>query len=133
MQFRTKVTSGFQQPDIEHNSDSVYVRYNFVKTEVPATETEPARVVYTYDEIFMSEDEYNDIRVGRFSGEWTDVLRSIERAYLYDFADKMIMKFSTDAEDEAKRKLWVDYKAAVRATQDLPGYPVNVTYPDLPE
>lgn len=130
MQFKKNVKSNFRQPDVEHNSGYVYVRFNFVKS----TETfdDKSIEVWTYDEYFMTENEYNDIQVGRFT-EWSDALCSVRRAYLYRIADDHIAKYTTDVLDEAKRKLWVDYKAAVRATQDQPGYPMDVTYPDFPE
>ena len=130
MQFRKDVRSNFRQPGVEHNSGSVYVRCNFVKS----TESTDDRTsdIWTYDEYFMSEDEYNDVQVGRFS-EWTDTLCSVRRAYLYRIADDHIAKYTTDVPDETKRNLWVNYKAAVRATQDQPGYPMDVTYPDFPE
>ena len=66
-------------------------------------------------------------------GEWSDGLRRLERERLYDHADRMVSKYSTDVPDEDKRSAWVAYKAAVRATQDAPGYPADVTYPDMPE
>ena len=81
----------------------------------------------------MSENEFVDVQIGRFAGDWSDVLRGIQREYLYDHADKMVSKYSTDVADDTKKQAWITYKAGVRATQNAQGYPQTVTYPIMPE
>ena len=82
----------------------------------------------------MTVAEYDSVKVGRLIGmEWTDVLRGIERSGLYDYADMMIQKYSTDAADETMKQKWIQFKAGVRATQKQKTYPQTVSYPEMPE
>ena len=118
---------------MEINHESVYVRWGFVKSIVPATETEPERIIWTYNEYFMAQNEYYDVCSGRYGGTYDDVLRSLQRKTLYDEADERIMKYTTDVPDEVKKQNWITFKAAVRATQKAAGYPEKVTYPEMPE
>ena len=133
MEYRENVTSGVRQAEIEHNGTHVYVRWDFVKSVVPATAEEPEHTIWTYKEYYMHETEYYAVCNGSFEGRWDDALRSVEREHLYDRADKMIMKYSTDVPDEAMRQKWVQYKAGVRGTQTAAGYPQTVAYPEMPE
>ena len=127
MQFNKNVSSGVRQPDVETNGGLVYTRLNFVQTKKDEQD------VWVYDEYVIPVDEYNDIQVGRWNGEWDDTLRGIQREHLYNYADKMISKYSTDVFDEAKKQAWITYKASIRATQKAQGYPQNVVYPIAPE
>ena len=135
MIIRQNVTSADRQPEIEDNDLHVYIRYNYSKQTTPATETEPEKTQWTYDEIFMTKNEYSNAQAGRLFGidEWTDALREIERAYKYRKADDKIAKYSTDVVDEQMKQKWIDYKSKVRSTSSLPTYPTLVTYPEEPE
>lgn len=133
MQFRKDVHASVRQPEFEMNSNHIYIRANYRKSVIPATDDEPEQSIWTYDEYYMPENEYYAVCIGAFRGPWDDILRGAEREYHYNYADKMIMKYTTDVPDETLRQAWVDYKHAVRATQDAQGYPQTVTYPDLPE
>ena len=123
-----------RQPEVERNAQHVYVRWNHHTVQAPPMgEEEQPRTVWEHDEIYMTDNEYSQVQTGLWNGEWNDALRSIERAALYDRADRMISKYGTDVPDDAKRTAWIGYKHAVRETQDAPGYPQTVTYPDEPE
>ena len=91
--------------------------------------------VYQYTQYRFDRGEYELVQVGSLpsGAEWDDVLRGIERATLYDEADRMINKYSTDVPDDAKRNAWIAYKHAVRETQGAEGYPLTAEYPDRPE
>ena len=91
--------------------------------------------VYQYTQYRFERGEYELVQVGILpnGAHWDDVLRGIERGALYDEADKMVSKYSTDVPDEAKRGAWVAYKHDVRATQSAEGYPAIVQYPTRPE
>ena len=132
MRFRSGVSSGIKQPEIETNGGLIYVRSNYA-SHIEKDEGGAERVVWTYDEYVLTANEYNDVRVGRFIGEWSDALRSVQRESLYEQADRMLMKYSSDVQDSAKRQAWITYKAGVRATQNAPGYPQTVNYPAVPE
>lgn len=131
MQFKSKASSTILLPDVEHNSGEVMIR----GPATVSTKESEGRVetIYTYDMYIMSENEYVDVQIGRFAGPWTDLLRGVQRAYLYDEADKMVSKYSTDVSDDAKKQAWIAYKAGVRATQNAQGYPQTVSYPTKPE
>lgn len=90
-----------------------------------------ATTIYQYTQYRFARGEYELVQVGSLpsGAEWDDVLRGIERATLYDDADKMISKYTTDVPDTAKRDAWVAYKHAVRETQRAQGYPQEVEYP----
>jgi hypothetical protein len=133
MDYRENVTARIRLPDIEHNFRHVYFRFDFRKSVVPATETEPEHTIWTWNEYYMPENEYYMICCGAYGEEYNDVFRSVQREYLYTYADKMIMKYTTDAPDETLRQAWVDYKHSVRQTQYGPTYPEQVEYPDYPE
>lgn len=131
MKYIDDVQSGSKQPVFESNGGMKYVRWDFYSQEV---ETEGVtNIIWHFKEYQMTDDEYNDIRVGRYNGEWTDKLREIQRSYLYDIADVNIMKYSTDAYDNDKYEEWVEYKRNVRATPEQDLYPAEVTYPEEPE
>ena len=127
MIYNENVTADVKLSETEHNSNLVYFRFNYEKI------VKDEKEIWQFDQYVMSEDEYNDVRVGRFSGPWTDALRSIQRGYLYEIADKMVSKYSTDAEDKEKYNAWVQYKHLVRSTQEQENYPTKVVYPDTPE
>lgn len=93
------------------------------------------QTLYQYTLRRFARGEYELVQAGSLpSGvEWDDALRGIERATLYDEADRMISKYGTDVPDKTLRQAWIAYKHAVRATQDAPGYPQTVEYPSRPE
>lgn len=128
-------TQSVKPPFAEENGDHVYLRMNIERVTVKGDrEGEEDRQEWRYNETVLTRLEYQNILQGRLmSGEWTDALRTAERSQRYREADDMIAKYSTDATDAAMKKKWIEYKAAVRATQDAAGYPTQVTYPDLPE
>lgn len=116
---------------IEENGDSIYLRINIEQIEI--ADGSDVRKEWQYDETVLTRLEYQSILQGRLIGaEWTDALRTLERTRLYRDADDMISKYSTDAVNESKKQEWIDYKAAVRATQDAEGYPQTVVYPEQP-
>ena len=98
-------------------------------------EDETVTAVYQYTQYRFERGEYELVQVGVLpnGAHWDDVLRGIERGALYDEADKMVSKYSTDVPDEAKRGAWVAYKHDVRATQESADYPAAVSYPARPE
>lgn len=134
MEFREDIRSMIRQPAEERNAQHVYVRCNYRRVTVPdADGTE--RIEWQYDEYYMTDNEYENIRAGRLFGidGWSDALRGVERSARYRIADDMIAKYSSDVPDDAKKALWVQYKHAVRETQNAQGYPQQVTYPEEPE
>jgi len=133
MEYREIVTSGIKQPAFEHNGQHIYIRWDYTSSVVPATDTEPEHTLWKYKEYFMPESEYYAICASVYPGPWDETLREIEREHLYDHADKMVMKYSTDVPDDTMRQKWVQYKAGVRATQTATGYPQTVAYPEMPE
>lgn len=135
MEFRTEVRSGVRPPEVQFNADSVYIHTNIVKSEVPEEDGMPARTEYVYDEVLMPRAEYDNLLAGHLFGAdaWTDALRMVERREKYRIADEMISKYTTDVADEKKTAEWVNYKAAVRATQSQKGYPESISYPEMPQ
>lgn len=116
----------------EENGDTVYLRTNIARTTVKDDSGE--RAEWVYDEDVLSRTEFQSMQQGRLmDGEWDDALRRAERMLLYRNADDMISKYSTDAVDDAMKQKWIDYKAAVRATQNASGYPKTASYPEPPE
>lgn len=106
--------------------------------EVQGTEQDEEGVLtpyFEYDSYRFKAGEYELVQVGFLpaGAEWDDVLRSIERKELYDYADGMIAKYTTDVPDSEKRDAWVTYKHEVRTTQEAEGYPRTVSYPARPE
>ena len=134
MRFTTDVRSTIKQPAEERNAQHVYIRCNYRKATVPE-EDGGERIEWRYDEYYMTDNEYENIRAGRLFGidGWSDALRAVERSARYRIADDMIAKYTSDVPDDAKRDMWVQYKHAVRETQNAPGYPQQVTYPEEPE
>ena len=133
MEFRENVRSAVKQSAEERNAQHVYVRCNYRRVTVPdADGTE--RIEWQYDEYYMTDNEYENIRAGRLFGidEWSDALRGVERSYLYDHADKYIMKARTDAPNPELEAALISYKAAIRATVNQPTYPQTVVYPEPP-
>ena len=136
MELRNNVHgSQVKVPDIEHNYGSVYLRFNVQ----PYTETDPETgetfTGWVYDEWFMTEYEYQLVQQGTlpYGGTWDDALRSVEREYLYEGADRMCMKYMTYAKDDTKLAQWTAYKTNVHATILQETYPSKVTYPNTPE
>ena len=80
MQFRTEVHSAIRQPEIEHNYDHTYVRYNYQHQNIHDEDKNKDYEDWIYSEIYMTNNEYNDVQVGKWNGEWNEGLRSIERA-----------------------------------------------------
>ena len=134
MIYRQEATSNTRPVSPEWNANHVYIRYDITTRQI---EIEGEAVTeYVYKEIMMSINEYHNLQAGTLPisvPEWDDQLRAIERGALYDEADKMISKYSTDVPDSDKRTAWVQYKHLVRATQEAQGYPQTVTYPERPE
>lgn len=91
--------------------------------------------LYSYTQYRFDAGEYELVSIGSLpsGAEWDDELRGIERSGLYDYADMMIQKYSTDAADETMRQKWIQFKAEVRATQKQKTYPQTVSYPEMPE
>ena len=132
MKYRQNVTSDVMQPQVEHNCGHVYFRWDFKEIIEPATEESEERTIYQYKEYYMTNEEYETIRLGKFTGTHTEGTRMMERSYLYDVADQHIMKYTTDSLDPSKSNSWIEYKRQVRATPSLPSYPQEVTYPTKP-
>lgn len=100
---------------------------------------------YTYIEIRFENGEYEGVRAGILPAgvsEWTEDLRRIERSAYLDEADRFINEANDHISLEKEPSLvtaWTayrtavrQYKQAVRDTADAEGFPVRVTYPDLP-
>ena len=128
MIYNEKVTADTKLPEIEHNGGMVYFRFDFTTIE-----REDKKISWQFNQYVMTEDEFNDVRVGRYVGEWTDGLRAIQRGYLYSEAEIYIAKYRDDVADPDKLAQWIAYKAEVRATVEQPNYPAVVEYPAEPE
>lgn len=120
-------------PEIEANHGNVYIRSN-IRRETYEGDDGVTYNGWIYDEWFMSESDYVLIQMGSMpeGGIWDCTLRSVERSMLYRKADDMIAKYSTDVPNEAMRTNWIEYKHQVRMTQEAPGYPRTVEYPEEP-
>ncbi len=91
--------------------------------------------LYSYTQYRFDLGEVELIQIGSLpsGAEWDEVLRSIEREYLYALAEKYTAKYRDDVADPDKLALWIAFKAAVRATVSQKTYPAKVTYPTRPE
>lgn len=114
---------------------TVTLVYTNEQTSTEKDEQGEKYTLYSYTLYRFVAGEYELVQVGSLPADtvWDDTLRGIEREAMYDHADQMISKYSTDAADEKKRQKWIDYKAEVRATQKQKTYPQTVTYPEMPE
>ena len=128
MIYNEKVTADAKLPEIEHNSGMVYFRFDFTTIE-----REDKKISWQFNQYVMTEDEFNDVRVGRYVGEWTDGLRAIQRGYLYDIADNYLARYNSDVEEPDKKAEWIQFKKEVRATPEQKEYPTTVVYPSFPE
>ena len=117
----------------EHNCNHVYLRYNITQ-ETIREEDGTERTGYVWDEWVLTTNEFSMIRQGilPYNAAWDEVLRGVERGYLYDNADKFCMKYSTYAKDDTKLAQWTQYKADVHNTVSQAGYPKEVVYPTKP-
>lgn len=114
---------------------TVTLVYTNEQTSTEKDEQGEKYTLYSYTLYRFVAGEYELVQVGSLPADavWDDVLRGIERSGMYDHADVMISKYSTDAADETMKQKWIDFKAAVRATQKQKTYPQTVKYPAMPE
>lgn len=92
---------------------------------------------WEWDEVRLTKAEVMTVRAGELpSGmEWDADLRRIERSALLDRADVLLAEASDHADNPAWQTYAAEvheYKIAVRASKELPGFPEAVVYPDLP-
>ena len=96
------------------------------------------RQEYVYTQYRISPGEYELIRAGILpqDASWDAELRRIERSALLDNADTLIAKaedlVATGQGDASLVQKIREYKMAVRATVDKPGFPESVEYPEIP-
>lgn len=110
-----------------------------IRQETTEGENGEPRTYYTYTEIRFERGEYELVRSGMLPPgvrEWTADLRRIERSALLDDADVLIAKaedlMATGQGDASAVQRIREYKMAVRATVDKPGFPESVEYPEIP-
>lgn len=117
--------------------------YNYnIREETREDSDGETYIMYVYDSLILSKDEYNSISSGTFPGEYNEEFRRMERAALLDEADRMKAKaedyVSYGTKDEkAIYKTYlaeiVAYKMAIRDTVNQESFPASVTYPEPPE
>ena len=139
-----KSSSMMQQPDTIVGPTCIIMYKNEQITEEKDEETGEVMVTYTYDFYRFTHSEYDNLKANGTlpaGATWDDILRSIERSGMYDWADTMIAKandyIACGTEEQASA--WETYrnelrtwKMAVRNTQTKKGYPKKVTYPGRP-
>ena len=110
-----------------------------IRQETTEGENGEPRTYYTYTEIRFERGEYELVRSGMLPPgvrEWTDNLRRIERSALLDNEDVLIAKaedlMATGQGDASVIQRIREYKMAVRATVNKPGFPESVEYPEVP-
>ena len=108
------------------------------EVEIVKDEAGEYREEYVCTQYRMSPGEYELIRAGILpsGASWDEELRRIERSALLDNADVLIAKaedlVATGQGDASVIQRIREYKMAVRATVDKPGFPESVEYPEVP-
>ena len=108
------------------------------EVEIVKDEVGESREEYVCTQYRMSPGEYELIRAGILpsGASWDEELRRIERSALLDNADVLIAKaedlVATGQGDASVIQRIREYKMAVRATVDKPGFPESVEYPEVP-
>ena len=133
-----------QMPDdIETNGNRVYARANIRRIDEEDTEDQPGFHGWEYDEAILTREEFDALKALNppfRDHEWNAALRTAERRARYERMDPKVASLrrliDLGIETESNRARLTNiltYCEAVTATQDQPGYPMEVEYPAEPD